>query len=346
VVEAAVETTDTEVQAEAEAETEIKFKLPHSLLDVLKAPVSGRWSEDDVFGSKYTALLLGWTIIFDFFENVSIKIKNSYTEQLRSSGLVETSFLPVIFSALGISSKDKPFPVEMWAVDEFYISLLDDSLPIRFQVFAAHLYFRSLTAIPSLVRDGAHDHNDRKLFETLSAFTSKSFTPILISREVVRLKAPENAEDLVDERLTIKVATSRSTSMTQVSATYVVDEQPMEISITFPADFPLHNISVKDVQKLGISDNKWRAWLFGVQLVAQQTGSLVDALSLWKRNVALHFEGVQECAICYSVINVTDRSLPRKPCTTCNNHFHASCLFRWFNTSNNSTCPLCRSNIL
>lgn len=29
-----------------------------------------------------------------------------------------------------------------------------------------------------------------------------------------------------------------------------------------------------------------------------------------------------------SIISVTDRSLPNKPCKTCKNRFHASCLYK------------------
>ena len=34
---------------------------------------------------------------------------------------------------------------------------------------------------------------------------------------------------------------------------------------------------------------------------------------------------------------------PEKKCRTCGHSFHASCLYRWFTTSQQSTCPLCRN---
>lgn len=40
-----------------------------------------------------------------------------------------------------------------------------------------------------------------------------------------------------------------------------------------------------------------------------QNGLIVDALSLFKRNVTLHFEGVEACAICYSVVRPLSFSL-------------------------------------
>lgn len=34
------------------------------------------------------------------------------------------------------------------------------------------------------------------------------------------------------------------------------------------------------------------------------------------------------CELFYSIISVTDLSLPTKPCRTCKNRFHSSCLYR------------------
>lgn len=73
-----------------------------------------------------------------------------------------------------------------------------------------------------------------------------------------------------------------------------------------------------------------------------QNGSITDGLSSFRRNVTGALKGQTECAICYSIISA-DRQLPQKRCPTCKNLFHASCLFKWFKTSNASTCPLCRN---
>lgn len=43
------------------------------------------------------------------------------------------------------------------------------------------------------------------------------------------------------------------------------------------------------------------------------------------------------------IISLSDSSLPTKPCRTCKNRFHASCLFKWFNSSHSSSCPMCRT---
>ncbi|KAF2455371.1 hypothetical protein BDY21DRAFT_350598 [Lineolata rhizophorae] len=69
---------------------------------------------------------------------------------------------------------------------------------------------------------------------------------------------------------------------------------------------------------------------------------LIDGLVAFRKNVLGALKGQTECAICYSVVG-PDRQLPSKKCSTCKNAFHAGCLFRWFKTSNGSSCPLCRN---
>ena len=74
-----------------------------------------------------------------------------------------------------------------------------------------------------------------------------------------------------------------------------------------------------------------------------QNGSLVDALTLWKRNVDKRFEGVEECYICFFILHGSTYQMPKVGCPTCKKKFHSACLYKWFSTSQNSTCPLCRN---
>jgi E3 ubiquitin-protein ligase DOA10 len=39
----------------------------------------------------------------------------------------------------------------------------------------------------------------------------------------------------------------------------------------------------------------------------------------------------------------SSHQLPKLACRTCKKKFHSACLYKWFSTSNNSTCPLCRN---
>ena len=78
-----------------------------------------------------------------------------------------------------------------------------------------------------------------------------------------------------------------------------------------------------------------------------KSGRIIDGLALFTKNITLHFSGQVECAICHSysttrpglsallicvcshrIISVMDATLPQKPCKTCKNRFHASCLYK------------------
>lgn len=75
-----------------------------------------------------------------------------------------------------------------------------------------------------------------------------------------------------------------------------------------------------------------------------QNGTIIDGLTTFRRNVVGALKGQTECAICYSIVS-TDKKMPDKKCGTCKNAFHRTCLYKWFQTSHQNTCPLCRNPI-
>ncbi|CAE6481494.1 unnamed protein product [Rhizoctonia solani] len=339
VLEAAV-SASSEVYEEPEIASQSKFELPQTLIERLVPPIP---DEGDPVNFQ-TNLLLAWWLALEFFDNTSLRVKQAYLDQLRKSNLVKASLLPCLFGLLNIGvAGEKPFNLGPWCVDEFYLGLYDKSFASAQNVLAAHIYFKSLKSIPGLIRTWYSECQDRQLSAAISTYTKTHFSPTLISQELAhfRLSAASASEALADDTFTLKVAPS----VNEITASYAVDEQEaFEVAIRLPNEYPLRAAEVKDVRGVAGMENRRRAWLFGVQNTAQQ-GLIYDALVVFKKNVAGHFEGKSECAICYSLISVTDRTLPTKPCRTCKNLFHASCLYKWFNTSHTSTCPLCRSDI-
>ncbi|KAG8958385.1 hypothetical protein FRC03_009184 [Tulasnella sp. 419] len=326
--------------AVASEENDSRVELPKELLDLLQKDLYS--GDEDVSDEELTTYLFAWMVTFDMFKDASLKVRNDYIEQLRNLDIIPSRFLPNIFGILDIGASGKrPFKVDQWAVDEFYVSLMDDSFSDRFKVLAAHLLYRAYATVPLLIRTWYSEIRDRQLSGAVATYTTQSFSPIIISHELSSLKDPDAIKELQDENFTVKIFQAAN----EVSCNYVVDEQPIEIRIKLPQDYPLNPIEIRDINKVVILETKWRSWKLSVQQAAQ-SGRILDAVSLFKRNVTLHFEGLQECAICCSIINVTDQSLPKKPCKTCHNRFHAVCLYKWFQSSTSSTCPLCRSQIL
>jgi len=128
-------------------------------------------------------------------------------------------------------------------------------------LLAAHLYYRSLLTIPSLVRSWVLECKDRQLYMTVVSYTSQHFSQVLTQAELAHVKSPESMAELTDEHMTVKVANS----VNEVTASYLVDEHQLEITLKLPPDWPLHPIEVKDTKKIGVLENRWRAWVLGVQ---------------------------------------------------------------------------------
>jgi hypothetical protein len=96
---------------------------------------------------------------------------------------------------------------------------------------------------------------------TVISYTSQYFSQVLIQAELAHVKSPESMKELADEHMTVKVANS----VNEVTASYLVDEHQLEITLKLPPDWPLHPIEVKDSKKVGVLENRWRAWVLGVQ---------------------------------------------------------------------------------
>ncbi|WRT68426.1 uncharacterized protein IL334_005402 [Kwoniella shivajii] len=269
--------------------------------------------------------LLAWMGILDHFDDaVSVRalrqadrksrtLRWAYLDQLNSSKLITDGLLPMLFTMLGVSE------VGAWN----FPAMLDPEDMADLTPLASHLFYRSLVTIPSALRGYYESLKSRQLSMSMLTFVARHYSPVIISHEFAALRQPSAMAQLTEEGLNIRIAQGGGATVavagggsSEAIASYVVDEQPMEIGIRLPAEFPLKAV-----------DN----------------GLILEALTVFKRNVSLHFEGVVECAICYSIISLTDRTLPTKPCRTCKNRFHASCLFKWFNSSHSSSCPLCRA---
>lgn len=109
----------------------------------------------------------------------------------------------------------------------------------------------------------------------------------------------------------------------EVFATYSLEEAKMELSISLPPNYPLGAIKIDSTKHIA---GKLQAREIVKQLsiyLTHQNGRLYDGISLWKRNLDRKYEGVEECYVCYSVINQETFQLPRLTCKTCKKKFHS-----------------------
>jgi len=242
-------------------------------------------------------------------EKQSTRVRTAFTDQLRDLDIVEEYFVPNVLGLLGVGpSGRKLAKLDVWAVDEFYLSresqivflsnafansnvVYEPTSALSAKLLAAHLYFRALAVIPALIRAWFIKSKDRQLTASVSTFTSTIFSPPLIQSTLEPLRSTGSGSDDWTLRL--------PANSTEIYLSYTVDEQALEIALKLPSDWPLRGVEVREVRKLGgIPEQKWRAWLFGAQVLAGR-GEAVEAVGMFKKNVEGHFEGQVECAICY-----------------------------------------------
>ncbi|KAI0084737.1 hypothetical protein BDY19DRAFT_969852 [Irpex rosettiformis] len=332
------------VETSVDTEDSISLDLPEELVQLLQNSFLDEEIDEREHNHHVFGYLLAWMLVFDLFANASLKVKSGYMDHLRRENMVAERFLPHIFTILRLyGGLSKVFKLDIWEVDEFYLEMYSADSPIGLPLLAAHLYYQALLLVPSLIRNWLSDCRDKQLSQAVTSYTSTHFSPSIVRAELAQVKDPSLAADLVDETFSVKVANAIS----EITAAFAVDEYSLELKLRLPSDFPLHTIIMKDSHRIGVAEDRWRSWILGVQqILTFRSGSIVDGLAFFKKNVTSHFEGRSECAICYSMISAMDSSLPKKPCKTCKNRFHAGCLYKWFNTSHSSSCPLCRSEII
>lgn len=197
----------------------------------------------------------------------------AYLDQISSLHLLDTGLLPLLFSILGITEVGAwNFGSSAYKVDEYYTDLLDpEDLP-DLAPLASHVYYRALVTLPSGMRTYYESLKDRQLSMSMLAFTARHYSPVIIRHEFSALREPSAMAQLTEEGLSVRIAQgggavagAGASGASEAIASYTVDEQPMEIGIRLPAEFPLKGVDVRDLRRVGVPENKWRGWLMGLQ---------------------------------------------------------------------------------
>jgi hypothetical protein len=202
---------------------------------------------------------------------------------------------------------------------------------------AGFTLYRLVCLLPSMTRKWWATSCPKNLSPVLQNFIETEVSHSLAKREVQTIERAEQSE----------LFSVHGSSVSRViSAKYIQDECVLELVIRLPASSPLRNVEVDCRKRLGVSEPRWRRWVLQiVTLLSTQDGSVLDAVLLWKSNVDKEFEGMEPCPICYCILHPKSLAMPSLECHTCNNKFHPACLYKWFNSSHKSKCPLCQQPI-
>ena len=325
---------------------DIVAELPLELLSLILAPPStavlAEHNFERTMAPSLRSYLLSWQLTFDHWQNASYKVQGDYVAALKEGTYVK-DFLSFALNIL-ITARTRPIDASKFDI-ESYTPDIESSPERESHWLLIHLYYLALRYLPTLTKEWWRDSAPRQLNIALEPWTEKYMSPLIIARELSTIAAwaPSQATD--DHPMTIKT----SLSTREITASIPVDEQTMSISVRLAPSYPLARAEVKSIHRVGVVEKKWQSWLMISQGVmnlssgsAGEGNALIDGLIAWRKNVAATMKGQAECAICYSVVS-SAKELPGKRCSTCKNSFHSSCLFRWFKSSNSSSCPLCRN---
>ncbi|EMR66173.1 putative zfp294 protein [Eutypa lata UCREL1] len=326
-------------------------QLPDELLSLLlDAPTLEAYPDDVLvqFPTPIRSYLLSWHLVFDTFQAASFKVRGDYAENLKSAKyigpLMDFTFDVLGHSAAHALNLDKANFTEEH-IRKYDLKLAEAETEERnMQWLLVHLFYLVLKYAPGLFKTWFIDCRSKQTKIAVHNWMTKYFSPIIISDaldEVTSWAATQEAPADDENELIVKV----SRAAKEITAGYEVDELQAAISIRIPPEYPLEGVAVNGINRVAVNEKKWQSWIMTTQgVITFSGGSIIDGLMTFRRNVVGAMKGQSECAICYSIIS-TDKRMPDKRCQTCKNLFHRTCLYKWFQSSNQNTCPLCRNPI-
>ncbi|KAK8730798.1 hypothetical protein OTU49_007938, partial [Cherax quadricarinatus] len=290
-----------------------------------------------------TGYLMAWRLALAAITYASDANQHQYSAYLRQSNLLQRLLLslfklmpqtPVVNEVKLEQGGDDKLPLTMFNTP-LHISPLANTTSQLLAHQACKVYYECVSRIPAAVRQWFISL-DRHFQPVVDGFTTTYVSPLLINQE---MSAINNSSTKFDN-MTVKARPGAR----EVVATYTIDEASMELILRMAPNHPLSTVTVDDHRRVGVSVAQWRNWLLGMNtMLSHRNTPLLQSLVFWKQNVDQKFEGIEECFICYYVLHGTNHQLPKLLCRTCKKKFHSACLYKWFSSSNNSTCPLCRS---
>lgn len=320
--------------------------ISEELLSLLMEPPSiARYDDSELhqFPSSIRSYLFTWHLIFDCFSTASLKVRADYITSLKSDNFTEP-FLDFIFDVL-INSESNPLSLIKTRFDKSSLRTYDTTRAEddehNMHSLMVYLWFQTLKYTPSLGKTWWVDCKSKSARRTVEAYTEKYISSPIIEDALAEVTIWAEEQEPDDEGKTLEVKTSKKSR--EVVAGYDIDEMQIQLAIKFPSTYPLLGAQVEGLNRVAVSEAKWRGWLMVVQgVITFSNGSVIDGLMVFRNNITGTLKGQTECAICYSIVS-SDKKMPEKKCGTCKNLFHAGCLLKWFSTSNQSSCPLCRN---
>ncbi|XP_056140651.1 E3 ubiquitin-protein ligase listerin isoform X2 [Lampris incognitus] len=309
---------------------------------ILASVQVGEFAVVQPLSTEYSCILgylLAWKLLLTFFKSSPSHLRVQYSLHLKRSRSLHKLLLHLfklmpenpVYPGQGQETKEtKTFFTESLCL------AVDKSEGVQWELLhlACSVYYSAVQDVPAMVRLWWNSQ-EKRVCAAVEKFTIKYVSPVLSAQEISSVHSSTQTFDGM-------IVKARSAAR-EVIATYSVDDIFIELVIQLPQNHPLGSIMVESGRRVGVAVQQWRNWMLQLSTyLTHQNGSIMEGLALWKNNVDKRFEGIEDCMICFSVIHGSNYSLPKKACRTCKKKFHSACLYKWFTSSNKSTCPLCR----
>lgn len=209
---------------------------------------------------------------------------------------------------------------------------IDEAIQNR-SVATLQLFFKTCTELGGSVRQWFRDITDRNLQTKVSNCLETYISPALMR------SLSKQVQDLRQDGVLQGVAVSEKAR--EFRALIDVDESVATILITIDPLFPAKLAKVSISGLSGVPEHTRRGWVLEAEYTIQNS-AIVNAMRTLCIKVRNFLEGIEPCAICYSVM--LGKSLPNKTCSNCKNTYHSDCLYKWFQSNKGEKlCPMCRT---
>lgn len=239
--------------------------LPDELLSlILEAPTLDSLADasfDRAMPISLQSYLYSWRLLFDHFSNSSYKVKTDYIEQLKD-GTYLSGLLSLTFDFLG-HTRGKPMDASRFDVTSYQADM-EESPERDVQWLLSHLFYLSLTHLPSLVKSYYLDIRSRQTSLAVESWSAKYISPLITtaSLQAVSEWAEKSVkEDPESEKMSVRVGMRSK----EINVSYMVDEQTMAIKVVLPDAYPLAAAQVVGVSRVAVKEEKWQSWLRNCQ---------------------------------------------------------------------------------
>eukprot|EP00927_Polykrikos_kofoidii_P046679 TRINITY_DN40838_c0_g2_i1.p1 TRINITY_DN40838_c0_g2~~TRINITY_DN40838_c0_g2_i1.p1 ORF type:complete len:1983 (-),score=294.05 TRINITY_DN40838_c0_g2_i1:431-5794(-) len=205
---------------------------------------------------------------------------------------------------------------------------------------AARVLLLMLRVVPASVRNFWEQLPRQQDQDVIESLVSRNFSPALVQAEAAAASSQMQAEQETLDDVEASVVRRQKQLVLQLSR----EDVRTELYVDFPDGFPLRVATANQPEKMpAIPKKRMRNWMLQARKVLRDPRpvGVGRVMQMWSRSFALFFEGVEDCPICYNIVQLTAQTIPRKACPTCKHKFHSECLYHWFKTSAKATCPLC-----